>query len=219
MRNKFEEQLAMLHDLLIEMGMMVEKAISMAITALVDQDENKAYEAIAYDAEIDQMEKDIESLCLRLLLLQQPVASDLRLISAALKMITDMERIGDQAADISEIALMLKDAQYIAKLEYIPQMAVTASKMVTQSIDAYVKKDLELAQAVIESDDVVDYLFNTVKDSLIDLIKTHDADATQAIDFIMIAKYFERIGDHATNIAEWVVFSITGKHRKEQKLE
>ena len=212
MRTKFEEQLARLHDMLIEMGAMIEKAITMAIQALVEQDEKMAKSAISYDNEIDQMEKDIETLCLRLLLQQQPVASDLRLISSALKMITDMERIGDQAADISEITLMLTGATYIKKLEHIPQMAVTASKMVTESIDAFVKKDLALANAVIECDDVVDYLFDTIKNDLIGLIQADRANGEQAIDLIMIAKYFERIGDHATNIAEWVVFSITGKH-------
>ena len=212
MRNKFEEQLTLLHEMLVEMGSMIERAIAMAIQALIEQNEDKAKEAIAFDIEIDQMEKDIEALCLRLLLQQQPVARDLRLISSALKMITDMERIGDQAADISEIALLLINETYIKKLDNIPQMAVTASKMVTESIDAFVKKDLELAQAVIESDDIVDMFFITIKNSLIDLISANKDKGGQALDLLMIAKYFERIGDHATNIAEWVVFSITGKH-------
>ena len=212
MRTKFEEQLQMLGNMLIEMGAMIEKAISMAIKALVAQDEEMARSAIAFDTEIDHMEKDIEALCLRLLLQQQPVARDLRLISSALKMITDMERIGDQAADISEIALMLIGVVYIKKLEHIPQMAETAAKMVTDSIDAFVKKDLVLANAVIKCDDVVDGLFDTIKNDLIGLIQADRANGEQAIDLIMIAKYFERIGDHATNIAEWVVFSITGKH-------
>ena len=215
MRNKFEEQLAKLHNMLIEMGSMIEKAITMAIQALVEQDEEMARKAIAFDDEIDHMEKEIEALCLRLLLQQQPVARDLRLISSALKMITDMERIGDQAADISEIALLLIDVTYIKKLEHIPQMAQTAAKMVTDSIDAFVKKDLDLAKAVIECDDVVDNLFDTIKNDLIELIQADRANGEQAIDLIMIAKYFERIGDHATNIAEWVVFSITGRHWKE----
>ena len=215
MRIKFEEQLALLNDMLIEMGSMIEKAITMAIQALVDQNEEKAKSAIAFDAEIDQMEKDIETLCLKLLLQQQPVAGDLRLISAALKMITDMERIGDQAADISEIALMLISVTYIKKLEHIPQMAQTAAKMVTDSIDAFVKKDLSLANSVIQRDDVVDNFFDMVKFDLIELIGADSSNGEQAIDLLMIAKYFERIGDHATNIAEWVVFSITGKHWKE----
>ena len=212
MRNKFDQQLANLNDMLIEMGAMIEKAISLAIRALVQQDEAMASEAVSYDLEIDQMEKDIEAACLRLLLQQQPVAKDLRLISAALKMITDMERIGDQAADISEITLLLIGETYIKKLEHIPQMAEATAKMVTESIDAYVKMDLDLAQQVIEYDDVVDNLFNEVKNDLIEMIQADKNCGEQAIDLIMIAKYFERIGDHATNIAEWVVFSITGRH-------
>ena len=212
MRNKFDEQLSRLHDMLIEMGAMIERAITIAIKALVEQNEELANKAISYDDEIDQMEKEIEALCLRLLLQQQPVAKDLRLISAALKMITDMERIGDHAADISEITLMLIDKTYIKKLEHIPMMADATVKMVTESIDAYVKMDLVLANQVIEYDDVVDDLFDKVKFDLIEVIQQDKANGPQAIDLIMIAKYFERIGDHATNIAEWVVFSITGKH-------
>ena len=212
MRNKFDRQLAKLHDMLIDMGAMIEKSITFAIHALVQQDEAMAKQAIAFDNDIDQMEKEIEAHCLRLLLQQQPVAKDLRIISAALKMITDMERIGDQAADISEIALFLIDETYIKKLEHIPMMAAATSKMVTESIDAYVKMDLVLAQQVIDYDDVVDDLFDNVKNDLIELIQKDKANGPQAIDLIMIAKYFERIGDHATNIAEWVVFSITGKH-------
>ena len=216
MRNKFDRQLAKLHDMMIEMGAMIEKNITFAIHALVQQDEAMAKQAIAYDAEIDQKEKEIEATCLRLLLQQQPVARDLRIISAALKMITDMERIGDQAADISEITLFLIGETFIKKLEHIPMMAAATSKMVTESIEAYVKMDLALAQQVIDYDDVVDELFDTVKKDLIDLIHQDAANGSQALDLMMIAKYFERIGDHATNIAEWVVFSITGKHVGEQ---
>ena len=212
MRNRFDGQLAKLHDMMIEMGAMIEKAITLAIHALVQQDEQLAKMAIACEEEIDHIEKDIEAMCLRLLLQQQPVARDLRLISSALKMITDMERIGDQAADISEIAMYLIGETYIKKLEHIPQMAEATSKMVTESIEAFVKRDLDLALQVIEYDDVVDGLFDTIKSDLIELIQTDSANGEQAIDLIMIAKYFERIGDHATNIAEWVVFSITGKH-------
>ena len=212
MRNKFDRQLAKLHEMMIEMGAMIEKNITFAIHALVQQDEAMAKQAIAYDAEIDQKEKEIEAMCLQLLLQQQPVAKDLRIISSALKMITDMERIGDQAADISEITLFLIGETYIKKLEHIPLMAAATSKMVTESIDAYVKMDLVLANQVIEYDDVVDDLFDKVKYDLIEVIQQDKANGPQAIDLIMIAKYFERIGDHATNIAEWVVFSITGKH-------
>ena len=215
MRNRFDEQLNVLNDMLIEMGALVEKAISLAIEALVNQDTALAEQAIDFDKEVDLKEKDIEALCLRLLLQQQPVASDLRLISAALKMITDMERIGDQAADISELTLLLAGAPFIAKLEHIPQMAVATAKMVTDSIDAFVNKNPELAGAVIEYDDVVDSLFCTVKKDLVGLILDDVENGEQAIDLLMIAKYFERIGDHAVNIAEWVMFSITGKHEKE----
>jgi len=214
MRNKFDAQLAKLDELLIEMGALIEKAIATAIGALERQDAAQAAQAIAFDDEIDQKEKDIESLCLKLLLQQQPVAKDLRLISSALKMITDMERIGDQAADISEITLTLSGTPYIKKLEHIPSMADATAKMVTDSIDAFVKKDLALAQAVIDGDDRVDELFDTVKNDLIGLIRADSDNGEQAIDFLMIAKYFERIGDHAANIAEWVLFSITGKHAK-----
>jgi len=215
MRSHFDEQLTKLDDMLIEMGALIEKAIGLALDALEKQDTVLAKQAVDFDKEVDLMEKDIEALCLKLLLQQQPVAKDLRLISAALKMITDMERIGDQAADISEITLLLADTPYITKLEHIPQMAAATAKMVTQSIDAFVNKNLNLAQAVIESDDVVDGLFCTVKDDLIGLIRGNDANGEQAIDLLMIAKYLERIGDHAVNIAGWVVFSITGKHDKE----
>ena len=156
MRNKFDEQLTKLHDMLTDMGEMIVKAITLAIDALVEQDEKKAKKAIAIEEEIDRMEKDIEAMCLRLLLQQQPVARDLRLISAALKMITDMERIGDQAADISEITMLLVGEKYIKKLEHLPQMAEATSKMVTDSIEAFVRMDKEMAQQVIEYDDIVD---------------------------------------------------------------
>ena len=212
MRNKFDEELAQLNDMLIEMGALVEKSIKRATHAILDNDKKMAKKAIAADRDIDSLEKEIETLCLRLLLRQQPVARDLRLISAALKMITDMERIGDQAADISEIAKFLIGKQYIINIENIPKMAEATSKMVTDSIDAFVKRDLDLAQSVIEYDDVVDDLFDKVKNDVIELIQEDHANGEQAIDFIMIAKYFERIGDHASNIAEWVVFSITGRH-------
>lgn len=213
MRNKFDEQLKRLNNTLIEMGGIVEQSIEVATKALVEQDLNLAQKAIDFDSVIDEKEKEIETLCLKLLLQQQPVASDLRLISSVLKMITDLERIGDQAADISEITILLADKPYIKKMEHIPQMAAATMKMVTESIDAFVKRDLELANKVIEYDDVVDDLFNTVKYDLIALIKENTEDSDQAIDLIMIAKYFERIGDHATNIAEWVVFSLTGTHK------
>jgi len=219
MRNKFDEELDMLNNMLVEMGSMVEKTIKRATIALEQQDKKKAKKAIALDREIDNLEKEIETLCLRLLLRQQPVAKDLRFISAALKMITDMERMGDQAADISEIAKFLIGKNHVIKLENIPQMAEATASMVTDSIDAFVKRDLELARKVIEYDDVVDDLFDKVKNDVIELIQEDKENGEQAIDFIMIAKYFERIGDHATNIAEWVVFAITGRHVGEDKSE
>jgi phosphate transport system protein len=212
MRNKFEEQLNLLNDMLIEMGALVEKAISLAIEALMQQDISLAKQAMAHDEEIDQKEKDIEALCLKLLLQQQPVAKDLRLVSAALKMITDLERIGDQATDISEITIILAGTPYIKKLEHIPRMAAETAKMVTGSIDAFIKKDLALVYAVVGHDDVVDDLFKTVRFELIELIRADGKNGEQAIDLLMIAKYLERIGDHAVNIAEWVGFSLTGQH-------
>ncbi len=215
---RFDSQITRLNDMLIEMGALVEAAIASSINALVTQNKDKAKRTIELDADIDQMEKDIEALCLRLLLQQHPVAGDLRLISAALKMITDMERIGDQSADIAEISFFMSGQKFIKKLEHIPEMAGAAIKMVTGSIDAFVKKDLALARAVVEDDDIVDELFNTVKRELIELVKTGDgSNAEQAIDLMMIAKYLERIGDHAVNIAEWAAFSITGRHESDER--
>jgi phosphate transport system protein len=215
MRSRFDEQLDQLNKELLEMGALIEHAIESASQALISQDVVSAKKAIEFDREVDQKEKDIESLCLRLLLQQQPVARDLRQISAALKMITDMERIGDQAADISEIVIYLAGTPYITELEYLPQMADTAIRMVRGSIDAYVKKDLALAKEIIDMDDIIDNLFVVVKNELIGLIHDKVENGEQAMDLLMVAKYFERIGDHAQNIAEWVEFSITGKHKGE----
>jgi len=211
MMRRFDEQLMELNNRLLEMGALVEKTITLASKALIEQDVELAKNVILVEADVEQKEKDIETLCLKLLMQQQPVAKDLRLISAALKMITDMERIGDQASDISEIVVMMNGAPYVKELIHIPQMATATVKMVTESIDAYVKKDLELAKSVIEYDDVVDNLFDIVKFDLIKLIRGHNPNSEQAIDLLMIAKFFERIGDHACNIAKWVVYSITGK--------
>ena len=212
MRNRFDRQLEQLNKDLIEMGDDIERAIEMAVTAFVKQDCEKAKEAIHYDTEIDQQERDIEALCLKLLLQQQPVARDLRLISAALKMITDMERIGDHASDISEMTLLMADQPYLVQPDCIQKMAAETTDMVIQSVNAFVNKDLEMAKWVIRHDDVVDELFNSVKGRLIDLINQNRENGEQAADLLMVAKYFERIGDHATNIAEWVIFSITGSH-------
>lgn len=216
MRNRFDRELEVLNNELIEMGSMVEYAIEIAVKALLEKDENLAKKAIEFDEHIDEKEKDIERRCLKLILQQQPVATDLRLISTALKMITDMERIGDQAADISELTILFKGAEYIKKLEHIEMMANETIKMVKDSIDAFVKRDLELALDVIKRDDIVDELFVTVKNDLIEMIHRDVKNGQQAMDLIIIAKYFERIGDHATNIAEWVEFSITGRHKNER---
>ncbi|MEE1247809.1 MAG: phosphate signaling complex protein PhoU [Lachnospiraceae bacterium] len=216
MRNRFDRELIHLNDELIEMGSLIEKAIEKAISALVNQDAELARETIMMDEEIDDKEREIEHLCLKLLLQQQPVAKDLRVISSALKMITDMERIGDQASDISEITLQLADKKYIKELETIQNMAKEASVMLVKSIEAFVNKDVVLAGEVIGKDDVVDDLFMKVKNELIELISRNTDNGEQATDFLMIAKYLERIGDHATNIAEWVIFSITGEHKSEK---
>jgi phosphate transport system protein len=208
--NRLDEQLETLNNELIKMGSLIERAIDLAVDALIKQDIEAAGKAIAFDNEIDQKEQEIEALCLRILLQQHPVARDLRQISAVLKMITDMERIGDQAADIAEIVRFLGSEASLGELVHIPKMAKATTKMVKESIDAYVEKDLELARAVIDYDDVVDGYFNTVKEDLIELIKSNTKESEHATDLLMIAKYFERIGDHATNIAEWVIFSITG---------
>jgi len=213
MRTGFDEQLAQMNHLLVKMGIYIENAIDMAIRALIGHDKELAKKTIEFDDEIDKLEKEIEQRCLSLILHQQPVAGDLRQVSSVLKMITDIERIGDHAGDISEITLLLADEVYIKKLEHIPMMADATTKMVTDSIDAFVKKDQALAQSVIASDDVVDELFVHVKADLIELIHEDTDNGSQALDLLMIAKYFERIGDHAVNIAEWVIFSITGKHK------
>ena len=213
MRNRFDEQLHTLNHELLEMGALIERAIRSATDALVKQDVEAAQQAIAADKEVNQAERDIESLCMKLLLQQQPVARDLRLISSALKMITDMERIGDQASDIAELVIYLSKEPYRKELKHLPQMAENAIRMVTGALDAYVRKDVALAQEVMGMDDAIDALFVTVKDELIALI-LHDASAgSQAIDLLMIAKYYERIGDHAQNIAEWVEYALTGKHK------
>jgi len=213
MRTKFEIQLEALNNDLISMGALCENAIACAIKALMTNDMELASKAIATEKEIDRKEREIESLCLRLLLQQQPVAKDLRLISSALKMITDMERIGDQAADIAEI-VTFTDLSESKNSVHISDMASATIKMVTESIDAFVKRDLTLAKSVIRYDDVVDDLFTKIRADLISLIACDTKYGEQAMDILMIAKYLERIGDHATNIAEWVVFSIVGTHEE-----
>lgn len=212
MRNKFERELEFLNNELIEMGNLIEGSINAAVDALKEQNIELAKRIVENDNEIDNLEKDIEKRCMKLLLQQQPVASDFRLISSTLKMITDMERIGDQAADISEITIRLAGKPYIKEPIHIPQMADVAIKMVKCSIDSFVKKDIELVREVISLDDQVDDLFNIVKNELIDIVREDVESKEQVIDLLMIAKYFERIGDHAENIAEWVYYAIKGEH-------
>lgn len=208
MREYFLQQLKLLNDEIIMLGSAIEKAIGMAVEALIKKDSEKAKEVIAFDNTINQKQKTIETLCMRLLLMQQPVASDLRFISTALKMVTDMERIGDHASDISEIIILLANTDYEKNLETIKQMAVETIFMVNKSVESFVEKDTEKARMVIEYDDVVDKLFFREKENIISLIAANPKDGDQETDLLMIAKYFERIGDHATNIAEWVLFSL-----------
>jgi phosphate transport system regulatory protein phoU len=207
-------QLRKLNNELIEMGSLIETAIARAYKGLINQNIEIAKENVECDREIDQKEKEVENICLKLLLQQQPVASDLRLISSAIKMITDMERIGDQAADISELTILMSKTQYIKRFDHIEQMAKATIEMVTTSVDAFVKRDLELARSVFARDDIVDNLFVTIKNDLIELIREDVNNGEQAIDLIMVAKYFERIGDHAVNLADWVIFSIVGHHEE-----
>lgn len=213
MRNRFDEQLALLKKELIEMGALCEEVIAKASEALTRGDVALAATVAPLDGQIDRKERDIESLCLRLLLQQQPVARDLRKISAALKMITDMERIGDQAEDIAEIVTFLK-GRTGQNDDLLREMARSTIKMVTESVDAFVKHDIMLAEKVVAYDDVVDNYFEQVKDELIARIAENPDDGEYALDLLMIAKYFERIGDHAVNIAEWVIFSVTGVHKE-----
>lgn len=212
MRNKFDSQLEKLNLELITMGALCEDAISASVKAMTNGDDALCEKVFAADAEIDQKERDIEAICMKLLLQQQPVARDLRVISSALKMISDMERIGDQASDIAEITKFIKNSSVQSRV-HISDMAAAATKMVTDSVESFVKKDLSLARAVMEYDDKVDNLFDCVKDELVRLISEDRANGEFCIDLLMIAKYLERIGDHAVNIAEWVEYSITGTHQ------
>ncbi len=217
MRSRFDEQLALLNTELIRMGALCEEAIATAAKALMEADLTLAKKTKPIEVEIDAKERDIEALCLKLLLHQQPVARDLRQISAALKMITDMERIGDQAADIAEIIVYL-GGRRVDEFKLISDMAYAAIRMVTDSVDAFVRQDIEIARSVYAQDDYVDDTFTRIKDSLIAMINEKPDDGEYAIDLLMIAKYFERIGDHAVNVAEWVEFSVTGTHKGETEL-
>ena len=211
MRNRFDQQLHHLDEQLTHMGELCEIAISKVTQALKEGSAGQARIVVAEDEEIDQMEKEIERLCLKLLLQQQPVARDLRTISAAMKMVTDLQRIGDQCANIAEISLLLKEQKQTRTLADIRTMSQKAGVMVKRSIFAYVNRDTEAAQAVIALDDEVDALFRTIKGELVELIAGNRDEADQAIDLIIIAKYLERIADHAVNIAQWAIFCVTGE--------
>ena len=210
-RKHYDEQLAALHAELIEMGGMISGAIGRAVSALLSRDAESAREVIAYDEEIDRQERVVETLCYKLLLSQQPVAGDLRRVSSALKIITDMERIGDHAADISELTLMLRELPSMSN-EHLREMATRTTDMLLASLAAYVEQDMEKAEQVIAQDDAVDALFVAVKKDLVEAILADPKAGETAADLLMAAKYFERIGDHATNIAEWAIFAHTGHH-------
>ena len=211
MRTKFDEQLHMLNQEMMHMGRMIEERIQKAIEALIGQNTELAKEIMEGDAEVDREQKKIESICFNLLMQQQPVARDLRVISAAMKMVTDMERIGDHAADISEMTIMMSKTPYVTDLSDIKKMASETVLMLIRSIEAYVEKDMLKAQSVIDHDDIVDDLFNKNKQDLIVLIQKNPAVSEQAADMLMVAKYFERIGDHATNLAENIIFALDDK--------
>ena len=210
-RSRFDAQLEQLNVELIKMGALCEEAITASVSALMKYDRTVVQMVFEKDNEIDHMERDIETFCMRLLLQQQPVARDLRVISSALKMISDMERIGDQASDIVELAQYIKKSDVKYKT-HLSDMANEVIKMVTKSIKSFVKKDIEMARNVIVYDDVVDNYFEEIKKELIRIISSGESDGEEFIDILMIAKYLERIGDHATNIAEWVEYSILGYH-------
>lgn len=216
MRSKFNEQLHMLNQEMMHMGTMIEDRIQKAIEALIDGNKEQAKEIMESDNEVDREQKLIEGICFNLLMQQQPVARDLRCISAAMKMVTDMERIGDHAADISEMTILIDKISYPKQLEDIKRMASETVLMLIRSIEAYVEKDMEKAKKVIASDDVVDDLFDRNKNDIIEMIHQDPAQGEQAVDLLMIAKYFERIGDHATNIAEWVIFALDDKKNSKE---
>jgi phosphate transport system protein len=213
MRKNFDEQLSRLSENVIEMGELIARAITRATKALQTRDLVAAAAVIEGDDLIDDKEREIESLCLKLLIRQQPVAGDLRQVSAALKMIADMERIADQAADIAELCGYLSDRERCKNLKHILQMADNTINMVTDSVKAYVEKNIDLATEVIDRDDIVDSLYLAAKKDAIELVHKDPSCGEEAIDALQIAKYYERIGDHAVNIAEWAIFSIAGTHK------
>ena len=208
MRSRFDEQLRELNKEMIDMGRMIVQSIAMAIEALTDKDDILAKRIMERDDQVDHAQKKIENICFNLLIQQQPVARDLRTVTAAMKMVTDMERIGDHAADISEMTILMGKESPIDKFQHINKMASETVIMLNHSIEAYVERDKEKAKEVILHDDVVDQLFDEVKKDIINLIQKDSGDGEEALDLLMVAKYFERIGDHATNIAEWVIYSL-----------
>jgi len=213
-RANYEKELKGIFDSLVLMCRHIEVAIEKCVKSLTDRDFELAKEVYDEEKLIDNLERDIEQSCLKILLMEHPVARDFREVSAALKMITDLERIGDQARDIAEITTQFGDKEYIKKLEHIPLMAIIVIQMVKDGVQAYINRDIELARSLDITDDKVDELFNTVMADLIALIKKNPDNAEQAIMLMMITKYFERIGDHAVNIGEWVEYAITGNHPK-----
>lgn len=216
MRSKFDEQLLELNKEMIEMGNKIILSIKNAIEALVARDENAAKEIMERDIEVDHLQKKIEGICFNLLIQQQPVARDLRTVTAAMKMVTDMERIGDHAADISEMTILMGQSSQINNFEHISKMATETMIMLNHSIEAYVEKNVIKAKEVIEHDDIVDDLFVEAKKDVIELILNNPSEGEEATDILMIAKYFERIGDHATNIAEWVIYSLKQKEDSDE---
>ena len=214
MREKYEAELKNLNASIIKMGKMIEVAIENSVVALLGRDTATAKVIATNDDKIDDMEKDIESQCLRLLLQQQPMASDLRIITAALKMITDMERIGDHAADIADLIIELRDFSY-SNMNAIAQIGSEIIKMLNDSVESYINRDFNAAKNVIAHDDVIDELYYAIKKDLVEKIKKTDQ-GEQILDYLLIAKYFERIGDHCTNIAEWVIFAVTGERKTER---
>lgn len=209
MRDKYQEDLEKLNANILKMGKMIEIAIESTVLALMGRDIQQAATVSENDEAIDNMEREIEGLCMKLLLQQQPVATDLRVITAALKMVTDMERIGDHASDIAELVLQIPDCKY-NKMDTITEISTQIINMIHKSIESFINRNYDMAQVVIAQDDIVDNLYHEIKTDLIQKIKKTD-DGEQILDYLLIARYFERIGDHATNIAKWVVFAITGK--------
>jgi phosphate transport system protein len=213
-RANYEKDLQKIIDNLVLMCRSIESAIEKSIKALVERNFDLAIEVRYEHKTIDKLEREIEQACLRLLVMEHPLARDFREVTAALKMITDLERIGDQAGDIAEITMQFKSEKYMKKLEHISEMAVIATQMVRDGVQAYINKDIELARSIYEADGRVDALFNTVTADVIARVKVNPNKIKQEIRFVMIAKYLERIGDHAVNVGEWVEYSITGNHPK-----